>query len=195
MKKLIVNIVLIILISTMFLLLCGCTGNKIDKNQNADNQNNINYTKTESIQKQPSGTSENLKDVPFQLENSNSGYAVFSKSGNNAIMNIYVGAKENPDLEIGSETTAILEYDVSKFSSFTCTLISKNVLDNNEARLRIYGDGELIYESLKMQSGNSVNIDMDISKYNTLKFEAVAKVDEKYNKKGLFTLKAAKLWY
>lgn len=111
-------------------------------------------------------------------------------------LNIYVGSKENPDLEVGDETTVSLEYDVSEFRSFTCTAkIDSSTLNKNDVKLKIYGDGELIYQSLKMQSNNSVKIDLDISDYDTLEFEVTATVDEKYNKNGKFRLGDAKLWY
>ena len=176
--------------------LCGHKKTTSSSSSNTSSSNTSSSSSSSSSSK-PNGTSEYLNNISFISEYSDSGYAVFSKYIGTVYLNIYVGSKENPDLEVGDETTVSLEYDVSEFSSFTCTanISSSSKLDKNDVKLKIYGDGELIYQSLKMQSNNSVKIDLDISDYDTLEFEVTATVDEKYNKNGRFRLGDAKLWY
>ena len=97
---------------------------------------------------------------------------------------------KNSSLSVGDNTTASVEYNVSEFNSFS----GKVNGDYRPSVLKVYGDGELIFETIKMKGSSNIDMDLDISQYNTLKLEAIGTVTIGLSHTSV-TILDAKLWY
>jgi len=128
------------------------------------------YTVKSSSANIVKGTSVYVKDLSIKnqyADGMNSSVSVSDEKG--LKFKIDMSSKNNENLPIGNESINFVEYDVTQYSRLTTTVRGVNA----ETALRIYGDGELIYQTPMFKTmSDPVNIDVDISKFKILRLEA-----------------------
>ena len=131
-----------------------------------------------------------VKDLSMEKRYSDGERGAISTNSRNGItIEVDLSDKRNVNLEKGDETTTYVEYDVSDYSRFMCSVWASW---GNKVGLRVYGDNELLYETPFLSSSGSSNIDVDLSGYRTLRLEGYGTVSSNSHS---VIMKDAKLYY
>lgn len=96
----------------------------------------------------------------------------------------------NNNLSVGDSTKTCVEYNVDDFNRLSGIVTG----DYRHSVLKIYGDDNLIYETIRMKDNSNISMDIDISQYSTLRFEAIGTVTQGQSHTSV-TIKDATLWY
>ena len=96
----------------------------------------------------------------------------------------------NNNLSVGDSTKTCVEYNVGDFNRLSGIVTG----DYRHSVLKIYGDDNLVYETIRMKDNSNISMDIDISQYSILRFEAIGTVTQGQSHTSV-TIKDATLWY